>query len=515
MSILGFDALGTTEAILGGIPLADSGIVSTELRFFADEDFISATTDSAANRYYRTGVMQAYRGNRSVISGVPLAGRLGLSNGEITIANPDGALDSMIVGGALDGRSVVVRSIQRGETLDDAIKVFEGITEAVEFDTNICRLKVRSRDDLLRDKVQSAQYTGAGGAEGGVDLDGKNKPIALGKSWGVPPVYVGVISGKETYQVSSGWALPIQDVPAFTDRGVALTKVASAPTSGEYSIDIVTGLITIGGNRPELPTCDVQGYPPTFLGANTATIIKAIFEDGAALSNRFIDFDSLTALANDQPAAVGIWIGTGDRSVNSVILELLQGIGSFGGFSRLGKYTVGLIQEPDTAPLEMARSVRGLFDDTNIVRLEHIRGPGIINPPAWRIAVGWKRNYTVTSDIATATAEAQAAFMQREFSEAVAIDNTVRTRHARSVSVFLPGLFALQADAQTEADRLIAFLPNKRLWRITTRNASPNLDIGQVVRIDKSRFGLNQTLGTILGVETNLQTRETRMDVLT
>ncbi len=73
------------------------------------------------------------------------------------------------------------------------------------------------------------------------------------------PRYIGTTGGKHSYQASNGCALPLDDVPNFYDRGIALTKVECDPASGQYSINAVTGIVTIGGTKPGLPTCDVSG----------------------------------------------------------------------------------------------------------------------------------------------------------------------------------------------------------------------------------------------------------------
>ena len=88
---------------------------------------------------------------------------------------------------------------------------------------------------------------GAGGADGGADLSGKDIPAAFGHVFGVPAIYLGTIGARHSYMVSGGRALPIAGIDSVYDRGELIPQVAFPPSTGQCSIDLATGIVTLGG----------------------------------------------------------------------------------------------------------------------------------------------------------------------------------------------------------------------------------------------------------------------------
>jgi hypothetical protein len=443
---------------------------------------------------------------------------IGISTGEIELLNGDGALDSYISSGSLDGREVIVSALrqpdsgayQAGATtpsLADARVLFKGIMAGVGYGLDRATVAVRSRDALLGSDVQSVLYQGTGGAEGGADLKDKPKPVALGTSFGVAPVYLGVIGGKHSFQVSGGAALPIADVGAFFDKGLALTQVGGTPGAGQYAVDAATGIVTIGGAAPAFPTCDVEGYAPGgVLLSRTGDLILSVLESFAQVPNVQIDVAALMALSGAQPAPVGLWIGDRAASVLTVIGALLRGITAWGGFDRLNRFTAGRLAAPGGV-------IRATFDAASIVGLAQIAGPEVMDPPAWRHEVEWQPSYTVSTDLDITASDAQRAFMAQAARLAVAADAAILDKHLTSRPWRTQGLFAAQADAQDEAARLVALYRNRRLFRVQVFNMAPEIDIGQTVRVDFPRFNLTNRLATVLGLAVDTEARLAELDL--
>jgi hypothetical protein len=481
----------------GAIGELQEGIGGTFQVYLGSETFISRPADTNPHRYYAP-YMQELRTRRTSLGARDLGGAAAFTSGELRLGNADGALDQYFVDGHVDGREIIVRAIPRndprgGESLDDATIILRGVMEWPGFDRTGVAVPLRCRGALLEVPVQSQEFAGTGGAEGGDDVKGKPKPVAFGKCWGVSPVYLGVISGKHCYLASGGDCLPINDVPNFYDKGVALTKVASGPTAGQYSIDTATGIITIGGTRPELPTCNIEGYAPGgSFKTTTANIWKELVETFAGEINAFIDGDSVDDMNADQAAEVGIYVGATERTVAQVVNELLAGVTALAGCNRQGKHHIAQLKAPGGV-------IRAVFDETNLRNVERIRGPQVTAPPAWKIRVGWRRNYTPTKDVASGAADSQVQFMAEEFRFAEASDTTIQDRHKRSQVHEVRGLFAAEADAQSEANRLLGLFDGRALYKLSANNVAPELDLGQTIEITWPRFGMTKALGVIVG----------------
>ena len=507
--MLGFAAIA--ELPLAAILTADQFDPSITTVYLSDKGFITTPSETPANTPFPARVIQPLAISRSILN-EGLWGFINSSFGEIEIANPDGEYDAAASTFAIDGRRIVVRLLERGQTYADAVVQFDGTAANFIFDLDAVRIPVRDSGHKLDVPIQTTFYAGSGGAEGGSDLAGRPKPLAFGYVWNVEPVYLGVIGGKHTYQVHDG---EIEDVPAARDRGVALTKVVGTPGSGQYSIDTSTGILTIGGNLPEQLTCDVEGahdadgnFPVT-----TAAICRLILDDYTSLSNTELDGDAFTLLAGDEPGEIGIWIPD-VRAVRDVVGELLTGIAAWGGFNRSGRFTVGRLTTPGGA-------IRAVLNSGNIIRegdriqLERLPLPELLDPAVWRVAVGWRRNYTVQTDIASGAAEADAKFAAQEYRLAASADATVQLKHLLARDIFLPSNFKDEADATTKAAALQAlFGDGAGLYRARAKNQSPLLDIGETVQIEYPRYGLDDgRLATIVAVSPDAQRNEVELIV--
>lgn len=490
--IPGLYPLGTLPP--GVLDPADFGISGTITIYLASHDYVSLPDDTAPDRYY-AGRLTALRLRRTAQRGGGLGGARAFTDGELSLANPDGGLDDYFLSGAVDGRSIRILGLERSsppgsESLDDATVLFAGIMTRPEVDSRTVRIPLRCRGATLEQPLQGTRFAGSGGAEGGEDLADRPKPAALGRCFGVTPVYLGLISAKHSYMVSGGDFLPIADVPAFYDRGVALTRVTSAPSSGQYAVDTATGIITIGGTVPTLPTCDVDGWKPagSWL-SRTADIWLGLVETIAG--ETAIDMASVDNMNTDQPAVVGLWIGAEERTLGGTIDALLAGVTALAGCNRRGVHHIDQLKAPEGV-------IRAQFDDTNTTQISRLPLSDIVDPAPWRVAVTWGRNGTPTSDVASAATEAQRSFMALAERLATAEDSTLQTNRPLSKPWTAPGLFAEQADAAAEAARLLALLSGRTLWRLRSSNIADELDVGDLVELTFPRFGLIGQRGTIV-----------------
>jgi hypothetical protein len=116
----------------------------------------------------------------------------------------------------------------------------------------------------------------------------------------------------------------------------------------------------------------------------------------------------------------------------------------------------------------------------------------VVEPLAWRCAVGYQKNYTVQNDLAAAATAAQTAFAAEPVRVAEAKDEAVRSRHllARDYADLI-GLYAVEADATAEALRRFALWSgDPALYRVKTRPVALTLDLGKVVELRHARHDM-------------------------
>lgn len=226
--------------------------------YFSDDGFVTEPGDSPSNQYFDPRIITGVRYIRSVADQGRIRGAASATPGVAVLAAGDGGIDHITRYHWLQ-RPVTVLLGGDGFAYDEFGTIFEGTAEGINADEEEIEISLRDFRLKLKKPIQTNTFAGTGGVEGGVSLKGINKPITIGVARNIEPVYLGQISGKETYQVHD---VPIDDVPAVYSNGGALTKVASAPTAGEYSVDSAAGTFTLGGSHLDtVITCDVFEAP--------------------------------------------------------------------------------------------------------------------------------------------------------------------------------------------------------------------------------------------------------------
>ncbi len=98
-----------------------------------------------------------------------------------------------------------------------------------------------------------------------------------------------------------------------------------------------------------------------------------------------IDGNSIDALADAAPGAVGLFLDDPDEETATATLDqLVGGIGGFYGFTRAGTFQVGRLEAPDGDPVLV-------IDGTDALDLRRLAA----RPPVWRLAAGYRRNNRV------------------------------------------------------------------------------------------------------------------------
>ncbi len=112
------------------------------------------------------------------------------------------------------------------------------------------------------------------------------------------------------------------------------------------------------------------------------------------LAEADIDEDSIEALADAVPGAIGIYLDDpGAEAATEALDDLVGGIGGFYGFTRAAMFQVGRLEAPAGEPVLA-------IDGTDALELRRLAA----RPPAWRLAAAYRRNNRVLkgSDLAGA-----------------------------------------------------------------------------------------------------------------
>lgn len=473
-----------------GFSDADSGAVGgTQTLRYSTHGYISkvytgglAGGDSE-NAYWYDGRLQGKLRIDRRIAGRSGLGGLAQVFAEIELANGDGGLDQLPGNYSLEGRAVRLYVGRPTDRFRDFGRAFSGVVQSCQIGMSSARLTLSDGAARLDRVVNETAYAGTGGAEGGSDLKGKAKPKAFGYVYNISPPLVNAAS--LVYQVHDG---AILDVPAAYDRQVALTKVAAPPGAGQYSVDTSAGTITLGATPSGTVTCDVQGDASgSGYVEKAGELVLRLLNSVSSLTTSDIDSTSFVNLNGEITAPVGIWIGPEERrTVAECVDELLAGVGAYGGFNRQGAFTVGRIKSPaGVAPV-------ATYTTEHILELEREPLPEPVEPTAWRVVVGWRRNYTVQADVASSVTSARRTFAAAAARVVTSESSSIKSRYLVAREYGPPPVVMVdQSDAEAEALRLFNLWAVPRgQYRVKLPIAALSSDLGSVVWLDHPRLRL-------------------------
>ena len=180
--------------------------------------------------------------------------------GDIEILNGDGDLD-YLMDYIWDDKSVDILVGAIGWEFSQFKTIMKARIKDLEWDEKAINVKLNDSKRWFDDLIQPAKYLGTGGAEGGEELTGVNKPLLYGKCLNVEPVLID--AANLVYQVHAG---EIVSVMAVYFAGLAATEGIG------YTVDLDAGTITLLTNPIGKVTCDVRGAVGS--AGNTAAVIR-------------------------------------------------------------------------------------------------------------------------------------------------------------------------------------------------------------------------------------------------
>lgn len=483
-----FGEYGFSEDDAGGA----GGVVPL---YYSDNDYTSQSTDTPASTIFDGRIIEAPLQVRREMFGMNGVGGLTRTTGLVALTNFDGGLDALTSSYGLDGRRITLYLGDPADAFANFGIVFAGVIATrpdVKMDTG--DIAFADASGRLAVALNTNTYAGTGTSEGGADLKGKPKPLAFGNCLNVPAPLVD--SALLIYQVHDGL---ISDVPAAYDRQTVLAKgadyasyadmTATAPAAANYRVlKTATGsYFRLGSTPAGTVTADVLGDATGGYINKTGDIINRILATQAGLAAADISGAAIAALNADQGAEVGIWRGTQGDTVDSVIDELLQNAGAFGGFSRTGPFTCGVIKAPGSVAAADA------FSSEDIRSIERQPLPMQVEPIVWRARVGYQKNYTVMTDVAAGVTAARRTFAAEAQRISLKEDTATQSRHRLAKEYGPTGaLFAQSADGDAEALRRIALWKQELgIYAVNTCGRALLRDLGDEITITYNRFGFD------------------------
>ncbi len=460
-------------------------------------------SDTPAHKTFASRIQNAGNFSLQAFAAGRTGGRSSVGYGRVALINSDGGLDALARYGW--GRRITVR---RG--LVDGLTypaypaawniVFRGIVEQAEVSRDLVALLIRDRQAEIADKpLSTVKFAGnnilPSGVEGvATDLKGKVKPWLYGPAENVPVPCCN--TSRLIFQVSQGalaFISAVYDRAATITAGVARASLAlllaNTPAAGTFDYYLGAGgdgaYIRLGTTPTgEITVTATEGA--TSADRTAAQVIKRILLGPGGLTLGDIDAAAITALDAANDAEVGFWVGD-ETTVGDVLDRICASVGAFWGFTRDGLFTVSRLDLP-SGPSVDTYTVSDFGPDIDRIAG---RDPGA-GKGVWQVVLNYRPNHTVqTSDIAGSVTQARRAIIAKPYATITANDNAVLTQYPLADQIKLDTLLVAEADAQAEADRLLAMYATPLDFVDLTLSAARagSIEIGQAVTIRYDRFG--------------------------
>lgn len=479
-----------------------------------------------------------------------------INYGSLPIMNNDGRFDEWMDYG-FDGRDITlfIGPID-GQVDTDFVTIFDGIIDRLTIDNNnTINLTFRDFSKKLDKPIQAVNYSSgetitfttntSKTIPVATNLANTPKPIVFGGVFNIEPVLLN--AQYLVYQVS---AEQINAITAVYDRGIRLTLGTG------YRVDLTKGIIELINNPSGTITCDVQGVftqtsfstpGPVSYSNNLGQIVREICYRAGISATKLQKFPYSCNVS------VGVYIKDRTNSLD-VIDELMSSVNGFIYFdttgnliitslvvannsigSKVGNTTAtlaygdmvyltdpaidGYIIASNTVPettvnyslsalanvyILVPYNTPYIADSNTIIGDINIRA---FNIPNFRTKVGYKKNYTVQTDVASAILAADREFMAAEYRVSTAEDLALQSR-------FLSSIERISQDStlisSTQADSLAKGLLARYGRQIYTAEFTMLLtdvvkaSLGSVIKLVDDRFGLSKgRLATISQLNIN------------
>lgn len=429
-----------------------------------------------------------------------LGGKITNTVGELTLINPDGAIDA-IGNDYFDGRTLTLKYGDSTQSYSTFTTVLVATIETVALETDRISIRLRDNSTVLDKPFNTAKYGGTNTLSTGVDgtpddIKDQSKPRIFGRIALMNPILVN--TSKLIYQVNNG---AVDSIVNVYDGGAYLTRssdylnlsdmYAYDPPEGTFRSLPSLGLFRLGSTPvKQLTACVAEKWEHT---QNTAAgIIQRILTELGYTSANWIAAD-FTTLNQKNAGSIGV-IVQDDETTASLIDRICGSVGAWWGFDAVGKFRMGRFDAPSGAAV-------ATLTDNVIINAERQPESQL---PYWRTALHCDTNYVVQNKNALAgvVPDYRAAWFGLSSRDQKAENATVKTtRLLADERVFdssLNGISIAQAEA---ARRLNLFSVRRDVVTLTIANPQDyyaTIDLGSVVSLQSERLGYG--LGRLMTV---------------
>ncbi len=265
------------------------------------------------------------------------------------------------------------------------------------------------------------------------------------------------------------------------------------------------GDFTSGSTLPGVASSTPYAPAPSVPSLVTAPgIIRAIGEGRVGLTADGIDVATFDVAQLAAAEDVGCWIGD-ERSVRDVLDEIANSAAVAYWFRADGRLAVGRFALPGGVPI-----ATWTFADLIELERQPVTDTGF-GLPAYSIVVEHSRIYQLAdgNGLAGSVDAARRAYLEREYRQAAAADNTVRAKHLLAPEFSFRTLITDPDDAAAfAADRLALYSKQRSRWRarVALDAATAAIDLFDVVAIQVPRFALDGgRLFRVIGIRSDFR----------
>jgi len=350
--------------------------------------------------YYEPRIKHPGRIRRMLFDEGKTSGPSQMGYGEVVLVNTDGGLDALATYG-FDGRQLMIkRALAVGATLAGVVILAACGMEQAAFTWDEVAIRVKDRKQELNVPLQANKYGGTNalpaGVDGTADIQGRPKPLLFGYVKNATPVCVN--TSRLIYQLHDGaleWISGVYDkgipLAAGADYASQTDMEANAPVAGQYRAWPAGGMFRLGATPAAQVTADAYELTAAAL-VSAPKLAERIA--ARAIASGDINAADVAALHTANPAVVGYY-SAAETTVASALDEVLGSIGGWYGFDAAGQLRCGRLDAPAGSPV-------ATLTEAELLSIERLptsdEGRGL---PAWRVNLGYDRNWTPNmSDIA-------------------------------------------------------------------------------------------------------------------
>ncbi|WP_215745179.1 hypothetical protein [Gluconobacter sp. P1C6_b] len=427
------------------------------------------------------------------------------SVGSITLANPEGVLDSTVLTRVNDHLPVRIRTgrkvwdASRGLDVDPAMSslkpVFAGLGKGWAINRTSVGVDLLDATYWLASTMPVSLYGGTGKLDGDSNVSGRAMPRLRGTACNITPVLID--STNDVYQVSDGPA----DITTLYEggyTGIAFSGVvddlyAASPQAGTYTVQTgPAGTWFRLGTKPVYTiTVDAVGrFRSGAAPAAVVDILRQLLLEDLVFPAAYIDATWGETSVWNWP---GGWYWDGSASVTgaAAVSTLLSGLGLSLVPTRTGTLRPIVLSVPSRNAAPVAALTSDMITNLSAGTLD-----SSLSPPTWRWRIGWQHNFTVQDPGSTlhplipADRQSLVALADRA---AVWWSTDVRSRwRVPNDPALITTALSRQEDAIASASRHGALWgTQRRLWVVVVpQDAAWALDLGDAVWLQAPAPGL-------------------------